>query len=88
MRELDVLVSGSLWLKGGHEQSGWELIRCLQSVDPDICGIARQFLVEAGLRSVVLLQAAVASGELSGKLAADCMAKTLAGAGNAELPLA
>jgi hypothetical protein len=50
----------------------------LRSVDPDICGIARQFLAEAGLRSVVLLQAAVASGELSGKLAADCMAVTLA----------
>ena len=74
----DVNLCGNLWQNMGDCQAGWELIRCLRSSDPDVRGAAQAYLVEAGPRSIRLLQAAVASRALEGVIAAQCMAALIA----------
>ncbi len=83
MTELDLLIYGSLWRNAAHFEAGLELIRCLGSADERARTFAHELLVDAGPRSITLLQAAVASGEVEGKDAAKCFAALLIdGAGN------
>jgi hypothetical protein len=77
MRDVNLLLCGNLWQSLGDQQAGWELIRCLRSSDPRVRDAAQEYLVEAGPRSIKLLQAAVASGALEGAIAADCMVTVL-----------
>jgi len=77
MRDVNVRLCGNLWQNLGDQQAGWELIRCLRSSDPQLRDAAQEYLVEAGPRSIKLLQAAVASGALEGAMAAECMATLL-----------
>lgn len=77
MRDVNVRLCGSLWQSLGDQQAGWGLIRCLRSSDPQVRDAAQEYLVEAGPRSIKLLQAAVASGALEGPMAAECMATVL-----------
>ncbi len=78
MRNINLLLSGNLWQNLGDQQAGWELIRHLRSSDPELRWAAQEFLIEAGPRSIRLLQSAVASGALEGSLAVDCMVALLA----------
>ena len=64
MRNVNLLLCGNLWQNLGDQQAGWELIRCLRSSDPQVRDAAQEYLVEAGPRSIKLLQAAAASGAL------------------------
>ena len=73
MDNLELLICGSLWQNLGDDDAGWELIRCLRSSDPQVRGTAQGFLLEAGPRSIKLLQAAVAAGVLDGTVAAECI---------------
>ncbi len=77
MKDIDLLLCGNLWQSLGDHQAGWKLIRCLGSSDPQVRGAAQEYLVEAGPRSIKLLQVAVASGALEGALAAECMVTLL-----------
>jgi hypothetical protein len=77
MREVNLFLCGNLWQNLGDQQAGWELIRCLRSSDPQVRDAAQEYLVEAGPRSIKLLQAAVASGALEGAMASECMVTVL-----------
>ena len=77
MRHVNLRLCGNLWQNLGDQQAGWELIRCLRSSDPQVRDAAQEYLVEAGPRSIKLLQAAVASGALEGAMAAECMVTVL-----------
>ncbi|MGA1999677.1 MAG: hypothetical protein ABSG52_06770 [Terriglobales bacterium] len=77
MRNVNLLLCGNLWQNLGDQQAGWELIRCLRSSDPQVRDAAQEYLVEAGPRSIKLLQAAIASGALEGATAAECMVTLL-----------
>ena len=77
MRNIDLLLCGNLWQNLGDQQAGWELIRHLRSPDPEVRYAAQEYLVEAGPRSIRLLQSAVASGALEGATAVDCMVDLL-----------
>ena len=77
MRDVNVRLCGNLWQNLGDQQAGWGLIRCLRSTDPQVRDAAQEYLVEAGPRSIKLLQAAVASGALGGEMAAECMVTVL-----------
>ena len=63
----------SLWEKTADDEHLWELVGNLQSPNPEVRGAAQVCLVEAGPRSIQLVQAAVASGLLPGAIAADCI---------------
>jgi hypothetical protein len=73
MKDINLLPCGDLWQSLGDHVAGWEPIRCLRSSDPQVRGAAQEYLVEAGPRSIKLLQAAVASGALESAVAAECM---------------
>jgi|tagenome__1003787_1003787.scaffolds.fasta_scaffold19809210_2 hypothetical protein len=60
--KVDLLLYGNRWQSSGDEEAGWELVRCLESSDPEIRVTAETYMAEAGPRSIKLLQAAVASG--------------------------
>lgn len=86
MRKIDLLLSGNLWQTLGDQQAGWDLIRHLRSSDPETRGAAQEYLLEAGPRSIKLLQSAVASGALEGVIAVDCIAALLADVSNYNNP--
>lgn len=73
MQDVNLLLCGNLWQSLGDQRAGWELIRCLQSHDPQVRDAAHEYLVEAGPRSVKLLQAAILAGALDDEVAVDCM---------------
>ncbi len=73
MRNINLLRCGNLWQNLGDQQAGWELIRHLQSPDTHVRSAAQVYLLEAGPRSIKLLQAAVVSGALEGAIAIDCI---------------
>jgi HEAT repeat protein len=77
MRDVNIRLCGNLWQNLGDQQAGWELIRCLRSSDPQVRDAAQEYLVEAGPRSITLLQAAIASGALEGATAVECMVTLL-----------
>jgi len=77
MTDVNLFLCGNLWQNLGDQQAGWELIRRLRSSDPQVRDEAQEYLVEAGPRSIKLLQAAVASGALEGAMASECMATVL-----------
>ena len=80
MRDVNLFLCGNLWQNLGDHQAGWKLIRHLRSSDPQVRDAAQEYLVEAGPRSIMLLQAAVASGALEGAMASECMVTVLDGA--------
>lgn len=73
----NILLCGNLWQNLGDDEAGWELVRYLRSPDPNIRLAAEAYLVEAGPRSIKLLQAAVASGTLETAVAAECLVTLL-----------
>ena len=77
MRNINLLRCGNLWQNLGDQQAGWELIRHLQSSDPEVRWAAKEYLLEAGPRSIRLLQSAVASGAVEGSIAVDCIVALL-----------
>ena len=77
MKDVNLLLCGNLWQSRGDYQAGWELIHCLRSSDSQVRVAAQKYLVEAGPRSIKLLQAAVTSGALEGAMAAECMVTVL-----------
>jgi hypothetical protein len=79
MEDVNLLLCGNLWQNLGDHEAGWELIRALRSSDPHVREAVQGYLVEAGPRSISLLQVAVASGALVGALATECMVTLIKG---------
>ena len=77
MRDLNLYLCGNLWQNLGDDEAGWQLVRYLRSPDPKTRSAAEAYLVEAGPRSIKLLQAAVASGTIETSLAAECLVTLL-----------
>ena len=86
MRDINLLLCGNLWQNLGDQQAGWELIRHLRSSDPEVRWVAQEYLLEAGPRSIRLLQSAVASGALEGPIAVDCIVELLSDLPNRSNP--
>ncbi len=68
-----VLECGNLWQNLGDVEAGWKLLRFLQSPDLQVRSAAEDFLVQAGPRSIRLMQAAVAAGTLDRETAAQSL---------------
>jgi hypothetical protein len=77
MKDVNLFLCGNLWQSLGDHQAGWELVRCLRSSDPQVRGAAQEYLLEAGPRSIKLLQTAVASSALESAVAAECLVTLL-----------
>jgi hypothetical protein len=77
MKEVSLYLCGNLWQNLGDHEAGWGLVRYLRSSDPQVRTAAEAFLVEAGPRSIRLLQSAVSLGALETAVAADCLVTLL-----------
>ena len=75
--DVNIFLCGNLWQNLGDDEAGWQLVRCLRSPDPKTRSAAEAYLVEAGPRSIKLLQAAVASGTIEIAVAAECLVTLL-----------
>ncbi len=64
---------GNLWQNLGDVEAGWQLLRFLQSPDLQVRSAAEEFLVQAGPRSIRLMQTAVATGTLDPAVAAQSL---------------
>lgn len=73
MSDANIFLCGNLWQNLGDHDAGWQLVRYLRSQDPGLRTAAEAYLVEAGPRSIRLLQAAVAAGSLEAEVAAECL---------------
>lgn len=83
-----VFACGIVWRYTADTEAGWELIRALKDCDEDVQGLAAVMLADEPQNSVVLLNAAIAAGVVSGKDAADAFAGMVAKAGEpSELPV-
>ena len=78
MSSANIFLCGNLWQNLGDDEAGWELVRYLRSPDPTMRSAAEAYLVEAGPRSIRLLQAAITSGTLETAVAAECLVTLLA----------
>jgi HEAT repeat protein len=68
-----VFQCGNAWQCLGDIEAGWKLIRHLRSPDARVRSAAEGFLVEAGPRSIKLLQMAFAHGVLEPEIAAQSL---------------
>ncbi len=66
----NVFRCGNAWQTLADPEAGWELVRHLSSVDIDVRHTAQEFLVQAGPRSIKLLQSAFACGALEPEVVA------------------
>ena len=73
MNNVNLFLRGNLWQSHGDEGPGWEWICRLQSSDPQVRKAAADYLLEAGPRSIQLLQAGVVSGTMGAAFAAECL---------------
>ncbi len=64
---------GNAWESLGDPHAVWELLRYLRSPEIDVRNAAEEFLVEAGPRSIKLLQAAFIAGVLEAESAVPCL---------------
>jgi hypothetical protein len=74
---LYLFACGTEWRLTGSEKAGRELVRALSLSDTAIKCVAGTHLVEAGWRSMFLLNAAVSYGELGLDEMIPCVAKIL-----------
>lgn len=72
-----MLACGIVWQKKADPTAGWELIAALGSSDPWEREIAQTILVDAGERSMDLLEDAIRAGFVSPEAAGACMAEIL-----------
>jgi hypothetical protein len=77
MDPLYLFACGTEWRLTGGEETGRELVRALSLLDTAIKCVAGAHLAEAGWRSMFLLNAAVASGELGLDETIPCVPKIL-----------
>ena len=70
---VNVFQCGNAWQSLGDIEAGWELIRHLHSPDFNVRSTAEEFLVEAGPRSIKLLQTAFIHGVLDPEIAAQSL---------------
>jgi hypothetical protein len=66
------MLCGMVWSKFGKEDAGLELIRAMDSSDPDIRVLARTLLAQANGGSKELLASAWARDEMSATMATLC----------------
>lgn len=65
----DLYYCGQLWQTMGDLEAGWKLLRFVGSSDVGIRTAAEDFLVQAGPRSLKLLQTAAASRSIDSETA-------------------
>lgn len=73
----DIVACGLSWQSTADPDAGTELLRGLQSADPNLKLLAEVLLAENGEESMRLLEEAIAAGWLSPHLAGPCMAEIL-----------
>lgn len=66
-----------VWKHGVDIEAGWELVRNLAKPQPVLQAIAEVGLVKAGVRSIELLETALASGHLRLEDGGRCLQKLL-----------
>jgi len=74
---LYLLACSLVWQRGGDIEAGWELVKALSRPDPVLQTIAEVGLVQAGLRSIALIEAALEGGELQIEDGGSCLHKLL-----------
>lgn len=74
---LYLLACSLVWEHGGDVEAGWELVRALSRPDPVLQTIAEVGLVQAGLRSIALIEAALVGGDLRIEDGGSCLHKLL-----------
>ncbi len=74
-----MLACGIVWRKTGDPEAGWELIAGLKSGDVSVRTIAQALLLENSQDSMLLLECALKTGELSPDAAGPCMAEIIRG---------
>lgn len=74
---LYLIACSYVWDRGGDIEAGWELVRNLAEPQPLLQTIAEVGLIKAGVRSIPLLESALASGELHFEDAGPCLQKLL-----------
>jgi len=67
-----LMLCGMVWAQFGKEDAGLELIRAMDSTDPDIRVLARTLLAQANGGSKELLAEAWANAEISAHMASLC----------------
>lgn len=72
-----MLACGIVWRKTADPEAGWELIDGLKSTDLGVRTIAHTLLLENSRESMLLLECALATGELSPDLAGPCIAEII-----------
>jgi hypothetical protein len=66
-----------VWKRGVDIEAGWELVRSLAKPQPLLKTIAEVGLVEAGVRSIALVEGALTSGQLRFEDGGPCLQKLL-----------
>ncbi len=72
-----LLACGVVWRSTADPEAGWELVESLESQDPRLRVLAQAFLVEGGLKSMELLEEALAAGMVSTERVGPCMVEIL-----------
>lgn len=74
---LYLLACSLVWQRGGDIEAGWELVSALSRPDPVLQSIAEVGLVQAGFRSMALIETALAGGQLEIEHGGSCLHKLL-----------
>jgi hypothetical protein len=72
-----MLACGIVWRRTADPEAGWDLVKGLESTDPELRVLAQTFLVESGESSVGLLESALATGIVDPDVGGSCMAEIL-----------